>query len=333
MVIFLPLCDAWIDKIRTWLLLLIACIFLIGNCIEKVFHLLEISKLIFNMWTPYIIFAVGYFLTWRKSQLDKKKDVLVYRDLFIEWIVVAKKRTLAQAENCLSFSKSLRDSVYIDAERFSSMQLMYEKLNTINTDKVINAFVLNVKSKDNKQLENFNKLISNIHFLHLIDSELKEKYDKSVQDAYVLNQMFNDSFIDLQKFFLKKVNEVGDNKDHKDYKYVKILGDFRKNWESTSEVSELGFTAVHTFDKLISPSIEFVVDCFNKDKTDTFLLDIYNELNMMVLIKRRWEVYKVGHSQIFEDYGNAIKSSYQGLEDCVKYFKEKTELLSLFSIR
>jgi hypothetical protein len=286
----------------------------------------------FSFWIPFIIFFLGYFLTWRKNQLDKKKEIKIYRDLIIEWITLAKVRTTTQIANCRAFSKSILESEHIDAAPYKHAPLMYEKLNAINIDKTINVFVFNSSGLQTDKLQNFNKLTANINFLDKVEEELKQKYEKSSVQFLAVNEEFNKTFISIESIFLRRVNETGVVRGNKDFKHIQTLNDLRVVYDKTSGDAKDGITAIHTFDKLVTPWLEYVQAAFNHDKSNAFLFELYNELTNMQLIKRRWKAYKDGYSQIFINYADQMEISYSDLEDCVAYFN-KSKIASWWKVK
>ncbi len=296
------------------------------NCLTIFF-----SNLSAKGWIPFIIFLLGYFLTWRKSQIDKRDENIIYRNLFISWVRTAKNRTKEQSRSCQEFADDLLNSKYIDTVPFKSSPLMYERLNNLNFDKAIKAFVFNSTGKDN--LLRFNSLIANVNYLTVVGPELKEKYEKSYKSMELINSEFNSTFLKIEALFFRKVSEVGQDTHHSDARYIKVLNDFRNAWTESIDKSEEVSTTQHTIEKLIKPSLEFIKSSFNQKKGNVFLLEMYDLLNTMILINRKWNVYKKGTSEIFRNYGEAIELSYGELEKDIDYFQIQTKLVSYLKIK
>ncbi len=290
-----------------------------------------LSSITSKGWLPFIIFLVGYFLNWKKSQVDKKDENITYRNLFISWVQTANNRTKEQSRNCKEFADDLLNSKYIDTAPFKSSPLMYEKLNSLNFDKVIKAFVFNSTGKDN--LIRFNSLIANVNYLAVVGPELKDKYEKSYKSMELINSEFNSTFLKIEALFFRKVSEVGQDTHHSDARYIKVLNDFRNTWTESIDKSEVVSTTQHTIEKLIKPSLEFIKSSFNQKKGNVFLLEMYDLLNTMILVDRKWTIYKKGTSEIFKNYGEAIDSSYGELEKDIDYFQTQTKLVPYWKIK
>ncbi|MBL4675241.1 MAG: hypothetical protein JKY70_03400 [Mucilaginibacter sp.] len=283
------------------------------------------------MWIPFTVFFLGYFLTLRKSQLDKRKESKIYRDMVITWISLAEKRTNTQAENCKKFAENLVQSEYIDNVQYLSAPLMYEKLNSINIDKSVNALVFNLKGFQTDKLKNFNKLIANINYLDKVEAELKAKYERVRDSMHEVAKEYNDAFIKIETIFFRKVNEDGFERGHKDFRHVNTINDFRAVWGKDAPESVYGASAKHTFEKLIKPSKEYISGAFNSDKSNKFLFDMYEQLNNMMFVERKWNLYKKEYSEMFKQYSSDINESYSDLKECIEFYK-RSQLVSWWNI-
>lgn len=285
-----------------------------------------------KIWTPFLIALLVYFLSWRKSKLEKKSEIKTYRGLFINWIRVAKNRTMAQVDACEEFSKSAIASENIDREGITFSPLLFGKLNSISLEKSISAFVFNNSGDNERNLKEFNSIIVCINFFDAIEIEIKTAYNEYSQEMFKLNDQFNTLFISIESAFFKKVNEVGDDHGDPNFVHTQALNEMRIIWRDSIPNGE-NSNAIHTFDKLVKPSIQYVHEKFNQDKENKFLMEMYDLFEGMRIVERKWLEYKGGYSERIKSYGNQIKEAFERLEKTIEYFESNTEIVGIWEIK
>ncbi len=283
-------------------------------------------------WGPFIILFVGYFLTIAKARSDKRKEIVAYRDLFISWVKIAKNRTLKQVSACEEFSVAALASENIDREGITFSPLLYGKLNSISLEKSISAFVFNSSGDNEKNLKEYNSIIVHINFFDAMELEIRSAYNEYSQEMSKLNEQFNNLFITIERTFFTKDNEVGNNHNDPNFAYIQFLGEIRNNWRNNIPNGG-NSSAIHTFNNLINPSIEYVHEKYNLNRGNKFLMEMYDQLDGMRIVERFWLDNKKGFSERIQNYGNQIKEAYEGLEKTMEYFETRTEIVGIWEIK
>ena len=231
---------------------------------------------------------------------------------------------------CKDFADKVKNSVHLAPESLSMINLMYNRITEIPSERYFKAFALNSQGERDENNAKCYKLLSSLDFVNRQQNQILENYNDYSKFILDLMSKWNENFVHFTRTINDQIERFRSPVEGE------ALGDLYRQLEEIRNsffvgdeektIEKIESQLLMPFKKQILESLKFSVM-----PSDVFdLLSVIKNLDIIIL---QWKKYNKGMNEMFQDFSLKIDESHQTILAQRDYFKETGSLKWFMYIR
>lgn len=290
-----------------------------------------LARIVIPAGITLLVFILGQIIVWYRTQTAIQNEVKNYRDIILTWIDLIQKPVELQINSCIKLSENIINSQDIHPERFIANKMLAEKVDSIGIERYISTFMINTtipREKNENDVMAYH-LISQFNFLKSIEPIIADTYKNYQTQILELMNEWNIYFMKLDELVSNWSKIISNN--HPYFTFQQKIINTSNSWMKTAPNGRS--TIVHSMNNLITPLSKIVEIELNTNIANDYAFQLSAILQQLRIVDLKWKTNIEGNSKLFEDIAISIGNSYRTLLNAKKYFKEKTNVKCIFSLR
>lgn len=292
---------------------------------------------------PVLIFALGQFLVFWRSQNLKKTETETFRRTVLKWISAIQEPITVALKNLDLLEKGLISSTDFFPVKYFYNQILADKLDSLDLKEMfkpllINSCVVNAEDRDEMDTH-FYQIVSQVSYLTRIEKEIPGYYKKYEDRINLYSEEWAISFRKLSETLTKiSTDRVSFRYKGEKSLYMKILN-IANYWASSDQkrrsasdnISQVDFN--HISQNLIKPLIQEVEDLLTDDYSNHIAHELFKLLQANLMVINNTIALNHGEAEFFSGIKSQIKSANVKLLEAQNFYIKKSKARSLFLLK
>lgn len=258
------------------------------------------------VFVTILTFFGGLIFNYLERKRDIQRDVVLYKDIFTSWIETSKKLIEDQASVLNIFAAQIQNNQSTTPAPLAREQLMFEKLNGLAIEKIINLLIVNLDDEQNSKMKRFKILVSNVNFLDKLDNNIEKEFQN-------YTTVFNELSSRYNTLYKLSIRTIGHNyilakstKDQNNIRLCDFLMNIKKEWQKDLGNKEVTSTS---FFSLVDNWLS-LTNSIGDDFLNEFILEFIEILDELKIVEREWIAYKNIFHAAFSDAAKKMSTSF-----------------------
>lgn len=271
---------------------------------------------------PVFTFFFGLCYNYVIEKKKKRKELVMYKEVTIKIVDLSIFNIEQYIKFLYKLSNDIQSNETFNIIQYSTNDINFEIVNSLSTEKKLNAFLYNIKSNDKECENQIYNYLKQIEFLSSISKLVNSEYDK----YFNLIKTYNDNISRLMNDLNLNIAQSGKKYDGNFYRDISVINYMiikKQNEE------ELNMKIIDFKNDFLNP-IFAIYTQYRMDENilidETF--NIISDINFN--IQKITNLKNV--AALFRNYASNIENSTKVLEQSNDYFKSK-EIRNFWNIQ